>query len=144
RMEQFCLDRCAGWLACGRTVEQTLLPRGYDRRPHRVIPLGVDGDTFRPDAAKRERMRRGLGLEDTRAVVGFLGRFLPEKGLDLLTRVLDQVAVPWRALFVGGGPLEFFLRSWSERYPGRASIHTSVPHEKVADYLNAMDVLCAP
>jgi glycosyltransferase involved in cell wall biosynthesis len=77
-------------------------------------------------------------------VVGFLGRFVPDKGLPLLLRVLDQTSQPWRALFVGTGPMEAALRSWATRYGDRVRICTTVTHDQVPQYLNAMDTLCAP
>ena len=39
-------------------------------------------------------------------VVGYMGRFVEEKGIGALMRALDRVATPWRALFMGGGPME--------------------------------------
>jgi glycosyltransferase involved in cell wall biosynthesis len=144
-IERYCLDRCVGWMACGKSIVDTLLPRGYDRRPHRILPLGVDTSCFRPDPAARAAVRRSLGWDnDGPAVVGYLGRFVPEKGVELLIRVLERLKVPWRALFVGGGPLEGRLRSWAARQNGRARVCTGVAHADVPPYLNAMDVLCAP
>src|SRR5437870_1452993 len=69
-------------------------------------------------------------------VVGYLGRFVEEKGLAQLMRTLDQVRAPWRALLVGGGPLEPAIRAWAEAYGGRVRIATDVPHDGVAAYLN--------
>jgi glycosyltransferase involved in cell wall biosynthesis len=77
-------------------------------------------------------------------VIGFLGRFVPEKGISMLTSVLDRLKTPWRALFVGSGPLESDVRSWSRQYGDRVRIQTSVGHHDVPQYLNAMDMLCAP
>src|SRR5277367_5542995 len=45
---------------------------------------------------------------------------------------------------VGGGPLEGFIREWSARYGERVRIVTGIPHERVPEYLNAMDLMCAP
>ena len=69
---------------------------------------------------------------------------MEEKGIGWLTGVLDQVAHPWRALFVGSGPLESELRAWAARRPGRVAIETTVRHDEVPQWLNAMDMLCAP
>ena len=77
-------------------------------------------------------------------MVGYLGRFVPEKGLPMLTRTLDRLRTPWRALFVGGGPLEADLRAWAARHPGRVRLCTTVRHADVPAYVNAMDVLAAP
>jgi glycosyltransferase involved in cell wall biosynthesis len=146
-VERLCLARASGWTAFGRTVAETLQDRpGYRDRPMRTIPLGVDLDVFRPDPDARHRVRAGLGwAEAGPPVVGFLGRFVPEKGLGLLTRALDRLPPgSWRALLVGGGPLEGELRSWANRQGGRARVVTGVSHDGVPAYLNAMDLLAAP
>lgn len=144
-LERYCLRRAAGWTACGVTVVEALAPRGYDRKPHRVLPPGVDVARFRPDADAARTIRARLGwAEGGPPVVGFLGRFVPEKGLALLTRTLDALPVPWRALLVGGGALEPALRAWAARHGDRVRVVTGVPHDDVPAYLAAMDLLAAP
>jgi len=146
-VERYAMGRAAGWLAAGRTVEAALKGRpGYAGKPHRVLPLGVDVGAFRPDAAAGAAVRRALGWsEPGPPVVGFLGRFVPEKGVPVLMRALDAVRTPWRALFVGGGKLEAQLRDWGNRFAGdRVRVVTGVTHDEVPGYLCAMDVLAAP
>ena len=75
---------------------------------------------------------------------GYMGRFVPEKGLSLLMRALDRIATPWRALFVGGGAMDTSIRQWAARYGERVRIVNNVAHDEVTAYLNAMDLLCAP
>jgi glycosyltransferase involved in cell wall biosynthesis len=77
-------------------------------------------------------------------VIGFLGRFTHAKGLQLLMNVLDELGMPWRALFVGAGPMEGQVRAWASRLEDRVRICTDVGHNEVPAYLNAMDVLAAP
>jgi glycosyltransferase involved in cell wall biosynthesis len=144
-VERACRERCAGWIAMGETVAEAQLARGYDRRPHRVLTPGVDPSEFRPDPAAGAAVRRRLGWEpDGPPVVGFLGRLVLEKGLDLLTEALDDVTTPWRALFVGTGPREPALRRWAEKYPGRVAVETGVAHADAPAFVNAMDLLAAP
>ena len=145
-LERYVLDRASGWICSGKKVSEVLLARpGYIRRPHRLIPLGVDLGMFRPDPAAGAAVRRSLGWTSPGPpVVGYLGRFAPEKGLRLLCRVLDAVRTPWRALFVGAGPLEGELRTWAARRPDRVRICSTVTHGQVPPYLCAMDVLTAP
>jgi glycosyltransferase involved in cell wall biosynthesis len=97
-----------------------------------------------PDLTARRRIHASMGWQDGPPVIGFLGRFVSEKGIGWLTGVLDQIAHPWRALFVGSGPLESSLRAWAARWPGRVAIATTVSHDDVPHWLNAMDMLCAP
>jgi glycosyltransferase involved in cell wall biosynthesis len=145
-LERYAMRRAAAWIATGHTVAQTLAARdAYATRPHRVIPLGVDTTRFRPDARARGRIRRLLGWTDVGVpVVGFIGRFVPEKGLALLMRTLDATAIPWRVILLGGGPMTASLEAWARRHPGRVHIATGVPHEQVPSYVSAMDILCAP
>ena len=145
-IERYSMRRSAGCIAFGQTVHDTLHARaGYDTRPSRIIPPGVDTDQFRPDHEMRAAVRRQLGWKlEGPPVVGFLGRFVPEKGLPLLMRVLEQLPTDWRALFVGGGPLEAKLFAWAAQQGDRGRVVTCVGHDNVPPYLNAMDVLCAP
>lgn len=144
-IERYALARADAWIAFGVTVEQTLRTRpGYARLPHRVIPPALDLDRFAPDADARDAIRRELGFSPDDGVVGFAGRFVPEKGLRILMAALDRMTLPWRALFVGGGPLERELRAWSARQSGRACLATNVTHGRMARYLNGMDLLAVP
>lgn len=144
--ERFVVQRASGWVAWGETVRDNLLTRpGYAERPARAIPMGVDADLFQPDRAAGESLRRELGWETSGPpVVGFLGRFVPEKGVPLLMDALDALDTPWRALFVGGGPMEGALRDWAARHTHSVRVLTGVPHAGVPRALNAMDMLCAP
>ena len=144
--ERFAMGRADGWIAFGHTVEAALRGRpGYATRPHRVIAPGVDTALFRPDRDAGADVRASLRWADAGPpVVGYLGRFVPEKGLETLMRALDAAAEPWRALFVGGGAMEGALRGWASRHGDRVRIVTGVAHEDVPRHLNAMDLLCAP
>ena len=144
-MERKVLRRADGWIAFGHTVHEAQSPRvAYRALPSRVIPPGVDTRAFRPDASARARIRADRGWNEQTPVVGFAGRFVPEKGLSVLTAALAQVSTPWRAIFVGGGPERAALQAFSAAYPGRVSIASNVPHHEMPAYYAAMDVLCAP
>lgn len=146
RIERYAMRRAAGWIAFGQTIKEALAPRDiYASRPYRIIPTGIDLEKFRPDAEARERIRRELGWQEPEPpVIGFLGRFVPDKGLPLLMRVLDSINHDWRALFVGSGPMEKELRAWGTQHGERVRVLAGVKHDEVPRYLNAMDVLCAP
>jgi glycosyltransferase involved in cell wall biosynthesis len=145
-IERRAMKRASGWIAFGRTIEEALSPQPlYASRPHKVIPLGVDLEKFQPDAAAGQRVRRHLGwTKKSVPVIGFLGRFVEDKGLELLMRALDRVPSSWRALFVGSGPMEKELRAWGAQHAESVRVLTGIKHDEVPAYLNAMDVLCAP
>lgn len=146
QFERFALRRSAGWVAGGTTILDALAGRpGYRERPNAQISMGVDVEVFRPEPAAGAATLASLGWsQDGPPVVGFMGRFVPEKGCEVLMRALEQARQPWRALFLGAGPLEDALRRWAQERGDRVRIQPGVPHDRVPAYLNAMDILCAP
>jgi phosphatidyl-myo-inositol dimannoside synthase len=144
-LERRTMKRADAWIAFGRTAHETLSARAaYVGKPSRVVSPGVDVERFRPDATARRAMLDRLGWSASGPVVGFLGRFVPQKGIGLLLSALAAATAPWRALFVGGGPMERELRAFAESYPGRVHIETTARHDEVPAWLNAMTILCAP
>jgi glycosyltransferase involved in cell wall biosynthesis len=146
QMERFVVRRASAWIAFGQTVASALGDSpGYRSRPFLTIPPGVDMNAFRPDATMRAEAFRRLGWSEEGApVIGCLGRLVPEKGVPFLMSVLGRVRSGWRALVVGGGPLEGEVRMWGDRHPDRVRLIPAVTHDEVPMYLNAMDVLAAP
>ena len=73
---------------------------------------GVDREIFNPGRRDME-WRRGLGISDNTPVIGFLGRLVMEKGLDVFSDTIDQLKrrnVPHQVLVIGDGP----ARAWFE------------------------------
>lgn len=143
--ERESMHRASGWVAFGHTVAATLGPHpGYVDKPHRVIPPGVDVERFRPDPAAGLEIRRTLGWPDDAFVVGYLGRFVPQKGVTDLCAALERMRASWYALFVGGGSLQGDLEEFAAAHAGRVHIANDIDHSDVPRWLNAMSMLCAP
>src|SRR3954468_4098001 len=74
---------------------------------------GIDDDIF--DPARRDlAWRRALGVEDDVPAIGFVGRLVMEKGLDVFSDAIDALerrGVRHKVLVVGDGP----ARDWFER-----------------------------
>ena len=143
--ERTSMARADGWIAFGQTVSDTLGTReGYTGRPSRIIPPGVDLERFRRDPDAGRALRARLGWTETDLVVGFLGRFVPEKGIATLLQALRASRANWRALFVGGGVEQPAIDALALEYPGRVQVAGGVTHDEVPRWLNAMTILCAP
>ncbi|WP_334790829.1 glycosyltransferase family 4 protein [Nostoc sp.] len=144
-IEKYAMNRATGWICSGQIVAENLKSRPGYSLPMQLIPLGIDVNYFYPNRDAGLKIRRLLTWEEEGIpVIGYLGRLIPEKGLNLLMRVLDSLQTPWRALFVGTGTMESSLRRWAKRYPEQVRICTNVKHGEVPQYLNAMDILVAP
>lgn len=143
--ERAVLRRSVGWIAFGQSIFEAQRDKpAYAARPSRIISPGVDLDRFRPDPEARRTVRQRLGWDESVPVVGFVGRFVPEKGLTTLRRALEQTRGPWRVLFVGAGPLAREVAAFAAEHPDRARVLSNVAHDQVPAHLNAMDLLCAP
>lgn len=87
--------------------------------PASLWPRGVDHDRFRPGARSLE-WRRSLGIGDDEIAIGFLGRLVLEKGLDVfadVTTALTARGVRHRVLVIGEGPAR---DAFAERVPDAA------------------------
>ncbi len=87
--------------------------------PISVWSRGVNHDRFSP-TRRDTAWRRGLGIADAEVAVGFLGRLVKEKGLDVFADVAAELrrrGVPHRVLVIGEGP----ARDWfAEQVPEAA------------------------
>ncbi len=138
--ERFVLRRAAfviaGNQAARARVERLGVPAG---RVHVLPQFGVDPARY----ARADASALGARLGLVHPVVGFVGRLVPEKGVDLLVDALGPLDA--QLLLVGDGPdrraLERRVAGWPR---GRAVFAGAVPHEAVPDYLAAVDVLVLP
>jgi glycosyltransferase involved in cell wall biosynthesis len=144
-LERRVMARADGWIAFGRTAYDVQRNRsGYASKPATVLSPGVDIEAFHPDARERRRVRERLGWAADDVVVGFIGRFVEEKGIETLLQAFEHATRPWNLLLVGGGPLASRIKSIQGRHPARVRLVENVSHDHVAGYLRAMDLLCAP
>ena len=104
--------RCDALVAPSESMAQVL--RG--QRMNYDIALwsrGVDRTIFAPD--KRDLgWRQGLGLADDMPVIGFLGRLVMEKGLDVFSDTIDELArrgIKHRVLVIGEGPAKAWFQA---------------------------------
>ncbi len=108
-----------------------------DGVPTTVIYNGVDAARL-ATTLPRDEARAALGFGPGDFVVGFLGRFAPEKRVPLILDALAGMPSNVKALLVGWGPLLPELREQAERLgPGRVAIVTAADY--LGDYYQAMD-----
>ena len=113
--ERRVMTRANGWIAFGETVRGALEQRlDYRDKPVRVIPPGVDLQRFHPDAEAAGVIRARLGWPDDAFVVGYLGRFVEEKGIGVLLQLLADMPTGtrwWSAAVLSSRPCARWRRS---------------------------------
>ena len=132
--------------------ERQLLRQVFRVDPRRiaVIPLGVDLDQFQP--RDREAARAALDFPAEERLLIAVGRIEPLKGFDILVRALAEMTERERVrlLVIGGderaAPELARLRAIAEEVGVTDRVHFpgSIPHERLAVYYNAADVVVIP
>lgn len=104
--------RCDAIFAPSESMAQ-LLRRQRMNHDVGIWSRGIDRAIFNPDRRDIE-WRRALGIADDMPVIGFVGRLVMEKGLDVFSDAIERLAarqVRHQVLVVGDGP----ARDWFEQ-----------------------------
>ncbi|HEY0946236.1 MAG TPA: glycosyltransferase [Opitutaceae bacterium] len=133
---------CDGVIAPSESIAELIQRRGVTV-PVKVVPTGIDVQSFA--SGDGARFRRRLGLPAGAFVVGHVGRLAPEKNLDYLTEAVAlfvKNAPQARFLVVGGGPSEEAMREVFERHGSsdRLCLAGKQTGRALADAYAAMDV----
>jgi len=133
--------RCDALVAPSESFAEVLREQGMNG-DITLWSRGVDRTIFHTDKRSPE-WRRSLGIADDEVVVGFLGRLVLEKGLDVFCATLDELerrGVAHRVLIIGDGP----ARAWfAERAP--SAVFTGLlTGEALGRAVASMDLLFNP
>lgn len=134
-------------LAYSEEARGVMVRKGL-KRPSEVVPYATDISLFKKTDSRA--LRDELGLSDS-LVLGYMGRFVPEKGIDTLVEAMrilhkQKSNVNIKALMVGTGPEEEHLR----RLIAEAGLQSyfvftgAVPHLQASDYMNCIDIFVLP
>jgi glycosyltransferase involved in cell wall biosynthesis len=134
--ERFVYRNAAFALASAPPAADALRQKGY-MGPLKVVPYGVDMSHYRPVEVDR---RTGVPL-----VIGYVGRLVPEKGIDILLRAISD-APGTRCLIVGTGPSERELRALANSLgiADRIEWRGYVEHDSMPAVYPEMDLLVLP
>ena len=103
---------------------------------------GIDRTIFQPER-RSEEWRQSLGIAPDDVVIGFVGRLVMEKGLDIFAETIDQLQrrqVRHKVLVVGQGP----ARDWFEKRLPDAIFAGYQQGEDLGRAVASMDMLFNP
>jgi glycosyltransferase involved in cell wall biosynthesis len=144
-LEAYNLSNTHGVVAGNQDGVEVLRQHGY-HGPIKVMPqLGVDESRFCPQP--QPELKSQLGIQPDDFVVGFVGRFVEEKGLLTLGKALAGLqGRPWKWLLLGRGPLQSVLMEKAVEWgiKDQVILVESVPHDEVPSYINLMNTLVLP
>ncbi len=136
--------RRADYAICGNhDAEKAWRAKGY-RGPISVIPqFGIDPDLFSPspDGAVRQGIGPGGGV-----TIAYAGRFVPEKGVDILIRAAAQLDGDYRLALIGAGPRQSALQQLAAEcgVGSRLTIQPWMLSTEFPKFLHSVDVLALP
>lgn len=142
-IEFFNRTHSAGAIVGNEKAKEILEEKNF-KNPIVVLPqLGVNVDVFKP-ALRAER-----SLFRKKFHIGFIGRFVPEKGVFLLLEAfikLSQQFPDWSLIFVGNGPSldQLQIQVVQKNLARQVLFHPPVSHHDIAVLLSDIDILVLP
>ena len=140
--ERFNLSNSDYAIVGNEDAKQILRKKGF-KKPIKVLPqLGVDTAAYKK--LDTSNLKKKLGLRSF--VIGYVGRFVEEKGLLTLIEATSKITDEYQLLLVGRGELKETIINMASKYGilDRIIFIDTVPHEEVPLYLNCMDVIVLP
>ena len=137
-LERRALRQMTAAYPCSETARELLDAKGFDK-PTPVVPFGVNLEAFVPKPFTRN--------PEQPLTIGYVGRMLPGKGLNVLAEALNKIrSADWKLLMVGDG---------SERKPfeqallesgliDRAEFTGAISYDTVPQLFHRMDMLVIP
>lgn len=122
---------------------------GYQRSAT-TVGYGVDTSHYSSTRVERVRkLKEDLGIGPADRVIGYVGRILHMKGIDLLIKAFADVAhndLHLKLLLLGSGEYEKQVDSLIAEYglADRVLRVAVVPHASVPDYMHTLDILVLP
>ncbi len=133
--ERIVLKKASHCIAHNQRVNEILMRKGFHRIT--IIPPPVDTAHF--------VVSEKSGASDV-FTVGFAGRFIEHKGIDILLRAVSQLPFRYRVMLLGRGPEENRLREYAESLGVGKEIQWLAPcsRSEVIQHFKSLDVLVLP
>ena len=144
-MRAYVFRYTAGAIAGTRRAADVLRRSGYTGELSIIPQFGVNTDWFAPDEEARATIRERVAATDDDLVVGFGGRLVPEKGVDLLIAAAARYP-HFRLVLLGDGPLRATLEGQAKQAGVADRVHFAghIPSLEVPRWLPGLDVLALP
>jgi glycosyltransferase involved in cell wall biosynthesis len=152
-MERYVLNKADALLVGNSEAAEVWRGKGYRGPMHLIPQFGVDPAIYyrRERVSKRGKTsvfkRRNVGNPSMPSlVIGYVGRLVEEKGLELLLHAVSKLNGPWNLQILGDGPdrkrLEY-MAQWLGIGP-RVTFDEKMPSSHLPNYFSGLDVLVLP
>jgi glycosyltransferase involved in cell wall biosynthesis len=139
QMERYNYRHAAYAIAGNREGANVLRGKDY-QGPVAVIPqFGVDPETYKPSPPDAK-------APSSCFQIGYVGRLVEEKGVDLLLRALAGLKEDWLLSILGDGPFKPQLERLAQELAlgDRVTFESPLPSTKMPSYYKRLNVLVLP
>ena len=152
-MESYVLKRADALLIGNSEAAEVWKRKGYHGPMHLLPQFGVDPSIYyrRERVSKRGKVsvfkhRNSSPPSQSALVIGYVGRLVEEKGIEILLHAVSKLAGPWSLQILGDGPdrkrLEY-MAQWLGVAP-RITFDHKMPSSHLPNYFSGLDVLVLP
>jgi glycosyltransferase involved in cell wall biosynthesis len=152
-MEQYVLTRADALLVGNTEAARVWERKGYTGPMHLIPQFGVDPTIYyrheRPTRQGRVSVFRHRHVQppsQPALVIGYAGRLVEEKGVELLLLAVSRLVGPWTMHILGSGPDRVRLEKmaqWLGIAP-RVTFDHKMPSTHLPHYFSGLDVLVLP
>ncbi len=93
----------------------------------RLIPQNYDAKSLDKKSVNKRALQERFGLPiEEKILMAFIGRLVPQKGIDLILKALPTLLEhPFQMVFLGSGSSDYehSLVYWSRRHPDQVAVH---------------------
>ena len=152
-MERYVLNRLEALLVGNREAADVWEDKGYLGPMYLIPPFGGGPDIYyRHERVKKRGKTSVFTSRNARRpsqpalVIGYAGRLVEEKGLEILLHAASKLVGPWSMQILGDGPdrkrLEY-VAQWLGIAP-RVTFDHKLPSTHLPHYMSGIDVLVLP
>jgi glycosyltransferase involved in cell wall biosynthesis len=135
-IESYNLKKADYAIAGNQEAVEVWRGKGY-KGPIRVIPqFGVDPEIYAPRTTHHA----------PQFTIGYVGRLVEEKGVQVLLQAVAELAGEWRLRILGSGPMQPQLKALARQLDiaERVSFEAPIPSAQMPAFYNQLDALVLP
>ena len=136
------------YFACSELAARYLFGnKTFEEGKVTIINNAINLEKFKFNQGKREKLRKGLKIEDNEFVVGHIGRFVAQKNHTFLIDIFNELYKENKdtvLLLIGQGPLQDQIKEKVRELGLEDSVRFAGQVDNASDYYNAMDVFVLP
>ena len=136
------------YFACSELAARYLFGnKTFEEGKVTIINNAINLEKFKFNQEKRDKLRKGLKIEDNEFVVGHIGRFVAQKNHTFLIDIFNEMHKENEnsvLLLIGQGPLQNEIKEKVDKLGLANSVKFIGQVTNANDYYNAMDVFVLP